>query len=86
MTPMHALRFAALLAGFAVLSALAPARAWARAAGYTHADDPGVHYRHAHHRHSRPVLRYRGSIPIFPSYGGCTDPGSPYWPCQTTPY
>jgi hypothetical protein len=41
-----------------------------------------------HHRRAPSGLRYQGTraIPIFPFYGGCTDRGSPYWPCQTIPY
>jgi len=83
MATIGALRIAIILPAIAALTALPAMPAWARTGTHIRIPLTGMH-----HRHAPPGLGHQGrrAIPIFPFSGGCTDRGSPYWPCQTIPY
>lgn len=81
MTTVRVLRLAIILSALPGSTALPATQASAGA--YLRTYTTGIH-----HRHAPRGLWHPGTwaIPILPLYGGCTDHGSPYWPCQTIPY
>jgi len=80
MTMKRVLSFAVVVCGLAIAIVAALGATQAPPAHHAHAHASAKH----HHPHVVRGAWHRGTsaLPVFRFEGGCTDIGSPYWPCQ----